>query len=146
MCISKESLSPLGYTIYAIIGTILEQVALVIIVLLGLPHFNIHIPLWGLITLMAIMLAYSYFNYRMGKKALNKRPMITSEAIVGCEGIVATPMDPKGYVKVKGELWKASSESDMEIGSEIVVTGVNGIKLIVTPKRKEDVLPPYRER
>jgi membrane-bound serine protease (ClpP class) len=135
--IKAKHFSPLGYTIYAIIGTLLEEAALVIIVLLGLPRVNIVLPLWALVLLMVALLGYSIFTYRMGRKALNRIPMVSLEAIIGSDGIVATPLLPVGYVKVKGELWKASSESNVEVGDKIVVTGIDGIKLLVTPEGKK---------
>ena len=136
----------MGYTIYSIVGTILEQVALVIIVRVGLPYlFNIHVPWWGLAILMAAFLVYSLFTYRMGKRALGKQPLVSPEAIIGSEGIVATSLHPKGYVKVKGELWRASSKSETEVGDEIEVIGIEGIELIVAPKEKS-FFERYKER
>jgi membrane-bound serine protease (ClpP class) len=134
--IKAKHFSPVGYTIYAIIGTILEEAALVIILLWGLPQINIVLPLWAIILLILALFVYSIYTYRMGRKALNRLPMVSLEAIIGSNGIVATPLTPVGYVKVKGELWKASSEASVEIGDQIVVTGVNGIKLLVIPKER----------
>jgi len=82
------------------------------------------------------LLVYSFYTYRMGRRALSGTPLVAPEAIIGCEGIVATPLDPKGFVKVKNELWKASSESVLEVGDEIVVIGIDGIKLKVVAKKE----------
>ena len=134
MCIKLKHLSPMWYTIYSLIGTVIEQAALFIILRWGLARFNIHVPLWGIAILMIAFLVYSFYTYRMGRCALNQAPLVASETIIGCAGIVTTPLDTKGYVKVKGELWKASSDSVLEIGEEIVVIGIDGIKLKVTRK------------
>jgi membrane protein implicated in regulation of membrane protease activity len=134
MFIKARHLSPLWYTIYAAIGTILEEGALVVIVLWGLPRLNIHTPIWGLAILMVLLLMYSFFTYRTGRATLLMKPMVAPEAIIDSEGIVATPLDPNGYVKVKGELWKARSESKLKVGDEIVVIGIEGIKLMVARK------------
>ncbi len=142
MVFKSRHLSPLGYTIYALVGTILEQAALVVIVRWGLPHLNINIPWWGLAILMVALLLYSCFTYRMGRQVLLMKPMVSPESIIDSEGTVATPLDPKGYVRVKGELWKASAGLKLEVGDEIVVTGIDGIKLIVAPKRKSRAEPP----
>ncbi len=83
-------------------------------------------------------LIYSVYTYRMGRRALTRTPLVSPEAIIGCEGIVATPLDPRGFVKVKGELWRASSESNLEVGDEIIVTGIQGIKLKVVAKKEHD--------
>lgn len=66
-----------------------------------------------------------------------KKSPVYPEAIVGCQGVVATPLDPTGYVKVKGELWKATSTSDLKIGEKIRVVKIDGIRLIVEPENEE---------
>ncbi len=134
MFIKARYLSPLWYTIYAAIGTLIEEGAVVAIVLWGLPRLNIHIPLWGMAILMVMLFAYSIFTYRTGRAALLMKPMVAPENIIDNEGIVATPLDPHGYVKVKGELWKATSESKLKVGDEIIVVGIQGIKLMVIRK------------
>jgi membrane protein implicated in regulation of membrane protease activity len=132
----RQYFSPLTYTIYAIIGTLLEQGALVIIVRWWLPQFDIHISWWVTGILMCLLLMYSFYTYRMGRQALLRKSPVYPDTIIGSEGVVATPLDPTGYVKVKGELWKATSASDMEIGDRIVVTKIDGIRLIVVPESK----------
>ena len=124
------------YTIYSLIGTIIEQAALFIILRWGLAHFNIHVPLWGIAILMIAFLVYSFYTYRMGRRALNQAPLVASETIIGCAGIVTMPLDTKGYVKVKGELWKASSQDKLEIGDDIEVIGMEGMRLIVVPRKQ----------
>ena len=134
MLFKSQSKTVLGYTIYAIIGTILDVVALLILVLWVLPLFNIHIPWWALALLLFVELATSLFTYVMGRRALSQRLIFGPEAIIGSEGIVATLIYPTGYIKVRGELWKASCGSRVEVGGEVVVTGMEGMKLIVVPK------------
>jgi len=137
MRLNMKTKSVLWYTIYSIISTILEEVALAAIVLWGLPYFNIHIPWWGLAILMIALAVYSYIAYRIGKPTLTMKPLVSLETMIGSEGKVVTPLAPEGYVKVKGELWKAlSTESELEIGDEVVVVGIDGLKLIVNRKEK----------
>lgn len=138
MRLNMKTKSVLWYTIYSIISTILEEVALAAIVLWGLPYFNIHIPWWGLAMLMIALAVYSYIAYRIGKPTLTMKPLVSLETMIGSEGKVVTPLAPEGYVKVKGELWKASStESELEIGDEVVVVGIDGLKLIVSGKERQ---------
>jgi len=138
MRFKMKTKSVLWYTIYSIISTILEEVALAAIVLWGLPYFNIHIPWWGLAMLMIALAVYSYIAYRIGKPTLTMKPLVSLETMIGSEGKVVTPLAPEGYVKVKGELWKASStESELEVGDEVVVVGIDGLKLIVSGKERQ---------
>ena len=55
-------------------------------------------------------------------------------SIIGKEGIVLENIDSincTGKVKVKGELWSAVSDTDIEKDSKIKVVSVNGVKLKV---------------
>jgi len=124
------------YTILTITTSLLEQAALVAVVLWLLPRVAINIPLWGLILMMIALGVYNYINYRLGKKALVKRPMISPD--IGSRGRAATPVSPKGYVRVNGELWQASSNSTIDSGEEIAVVGIEGMTLLIIPVEKDD--------
>jgi membrane-bound serine protease (ClpP class) len=52
--------------------------------------------------------------------------------MVGAKGKVVSPLAPKGVVKIKGELWEAtSSGTNVDVGEEVVVVGQEGLKLVV---------------
>lgn len=57
-------------------------------------------------------------------------------SIIGKKGVVVediNDIDYTGKVKVAGELWSATSSEDLEKGTHIEVTEVNGVKLKVEP-------------
>ena len=61
------------------------------------------------------------------------------EEMIGKEAVVQTPLDPKGMVLAEGELWTALAEgSKIEPGEEVIITKVEGLKLRVTKKSKEE--------
>ena len=123
------------FTAYSITTSILEEAALVAVVLWLLPGFGINIPLWGLILLMIALGAYSYVTSRLEKKALDKKPMILPD--IGSRGKVTTPLTPKGYVRIGSERWKASSiNSTIDTGGEVIVVGIEGMTLLVAPLNK----------
>ena len=124
------------YTSLAITTSLLEEAALVAVVLWLLPRVEINIPLWGLILMMIALGVYNYINYRLGKKALIKKPMISPD--IGSRGRTTTPISPKGYVRVNGELWQASSSSTIDAGVEITVVGMEGMTLLISPVEKEN--------
>lgn len=144
MFIKPKNRSTRGYTIYAIIGTILEETALLVALLWVLPFFNVHIPWGGVAIIMAISLVSSLFTYVMGRRALSKRLTYGPEAIIGSKGIVATPLNPAGYVKVRGELWEASCQSRLEVGDEVVVTRMEGMRILVVPEADKSSRPPQK--
>lgn len=119
------------YTLLAITTSLLEEAALVAVVLWLLPRVAINIPIWGLILMMIALGVYNYMNYRLNKKALTKKPMISLD--IGSLGRAVTPLSPTGYVRVNGELWRASSNSTIDVGDEIAVVGIEGMMLLVSP-------------
>jgi membrane protein implicated in regulation of membrane protease activity len=117
--------------IWAIISVILEEIAIVVIALLVLPQFEIKISTVVLILIMVGWFIMSAFLYVAGVDALNRKPFDGPETIIGKKGIVVKALNPKGLVKINGELWGAESAENIEIGEEVVITGRSGIKLVV---------------
>ncbi len=73
------------------------------------------------------------------KKYLNTKKVKTNlDAVVGKVGLVNKRITPNefGIVKVDGKEWTAKSSHLIDIGEEIEVLAIEGVKLIV--KRKED--------
>jgi len=105
-------------------------------VLLLLPEFGINIPLWGLILMMVALGTYAWVTYRLGREALDKKPMISPD--VGSRGRTTTPISPMGYVRVNGELWRASSSSTIGAGEEIAVAGMEKMTLLISPIEKDN--------
>ncbi len=129
-----------GRLIIAIVSTVLEETALAVGVLWGLPKLGIHIPLWVLIIVMLVWGAYSVTTYRMGSRALRKKPMHGLTAMLGSEGKVVSPLAPEGMVRIKGELWMAESVNErIDAGEKVTVVGQDGLKLIVRKPNSDDL-------
>jgi len=127
--------------VWAIISTLLEEAAIVAIVLWGLPRLDIEIPLAGLIALMVAWGAYSVITYRRGSRALRKKPLDGLPDMVGSQGEVVSPLDPEGLVRIKGELWQAESASGrIDTGEEVTVVRQDRLKLIVRKSSTTDDL------
>jgi membrane-bound serine protease (ClpP class) len=124
------------YTAYSITTTLLEEAVLVAAVLWLLPRFGINIPFWGLSLMVVALGVYAYITYRLGKNALDRKAMISPD--VGSRGRTTTPISPKGYVRVRGELWRASSSSFIDAGEEVAVVGIDGMTLLVSPMRNDN--------
>jgi len=129
-----------GRLIIAIVSTVLEEAALAAGVLWGLPRLGIHIPLWVLIIVMAAWGAYTITTYRMGSRALRRKPVHGLMAMLGSEGKVVSPLVPGGMVRIKGELWMAKSAGErMDAGEQVTVVGQDGLKLIVRKRSPGDL-------
>ena len=119
--------------IFSLILAILEQLALVAAVLWILPEIGINIPVWGLILMMLALGTYSILGYRLGKKAMEKSPLVWP--VAGSRGRATTPLAPTGFVLIGSELWKASSTgADIGKGTEVTIVRVEGTQLFVTAR------------
>jgi membrane-bound serine protease (ClpP class) len=124
-----KSRPPLWYTLQAVLSWMLEEILLVAIVLWLLP-------LWGLAIFMIALAVYSGVMYRVGRQTFFIRPKVAAENIIGSEGTVTKPLAPEGYVKVQGVLWKAiCNELELGVGDEVEVIGMEGLRLVVKPKK-----------
>jgi len=131
-----------NYTVYAIIGTVVETTLMIIVLVLLLPAFGIDPGIPGTAIIIAIMLCFSLFTYLMGRRALGQKYMHDPESIIGAEGKVLEAFDHKGYVKIGNEYWRAVSESPLEAGTEVTVISVDGLRINVAPKPGSEIPGP----
>ncbi len=123
-----------GRLILAIISTLLEEAALVAVVLVGLPELGINIPVAGLIVLMLAWVALAVISYRVGSRALERKPVAGLGTMVDSKGKVVKTLDPEGLIRIHAELWRAKSDGrEIDIGQDVTVVGQDGSKLIVRP-------------
>jgi len=116
----------------AILATLAEEIAIVLIVLLVLPRFGFHMPLPGLIGLVAGVSVYAVISYRQASRALMKEPVAGFTTMVGSRGKVVSPLAPNGLIKIRNELWEATSAGRrINAGEEVIVVGQAGLKLVV---------------
>ena len=129
-----------GRLILAIISTLLEEAVLVAIVLLGLPRLGIHIPTAGLIASMVAWGAYAVITYRIGSRALTKKPEIGLPDMIGSKGEVVSPLAPEGLIRIKSELWIAkSTDKEIDVGAEVIVVEQDSLKLVVRESSAGDL-------
>ena len=118
--------------IWAILSTLLEEAAIVALVRIGLPEFGIELPLGVLIAVMVAWATVAVIFYRMGSRALRRKPLVGLLTMVGGKGKVVSPLDPEGVIKISGELWRARSViQKIDVGEEVIVKDQDGTKLIV---------------
>jgi membrane-bound serine protease (ClpP class) len=70
---------------------------------------------------------------------IRRQPVVVgSHTLIGRRAVARSPLDPDGMVFVDGEYWSATLEDgSVEEGEEVVVTAVEGLKLMVRKVRKE---------
>jgi membrane-bound serine protease (ClpP class) len=102
----------------------------------GAPVFQID---WWLVILVVIIIA-GFVAFAVFKIAGTYRRQATTgkEDLMGKKAVVRQPLNPEGTVFYRGELWTAVSESGkIDSGEEVIISQIDGLKLIVTKKSKE---------
>lgn len=122
---------------FAILVVLLDEIILAAIILFVLWRLGIHLPLWVVIALVVALGVVFLIWYKFIAPVLKKEQVTGGEGMIGIEGEVVTPLTPEGVIKVRGELWKAySTETNIGTDEEVVVVGIEGLKLIV--RREKD--------
>lgn len=79
------------------------------------------------------------------KKYINSKKVSTNaDSLIGKTALVIKPIMPHitGQVKIKGQIWTAVNENDtepIEDNEEVLVLGIEGVKLIVKKVLKEEM-------
>lgn len=127
-------MSRTAYIIFTIVTALIKIAILAWVFFWWLPSLGVNIPVWGLALIAVAFLIYEVVTYKLGQRALQKKPTITPEAIVGCCGRATTPLEPNGYVTVNGERWRAvSKDTNIEKGASIIVLELDKLTLLVGP-------------
>ncbi len=115
---------------------LLDEVAVVALVLLALWYFKIKLPVSVIIVLVLLLGALVFLTHRVIVPSFHRKQVTGREAMVGLEGTVTESLRPVGVVRVAGEYWQATSvDGNILAGEEIEV--VASVKLTLTVKPKE---------
>jgi membrane-bound ClpP family serine protease len=118
--------------IITIISNIFWEALIAGAVIWVLPWLGIRIPLWGIVLIMIIFAIYAWIMYRIGSRTLGKKAIPGSTDMIGVTGRVVKILKPEGFISIEGELWEAAAESgSIEPGTDVIVTGQKGLKLVV---------------
>lgn len=90
-----------------------------------------------------VFIAVSIISLLLTKPLLRKFKVVNfeptnSDRYIGKKGDVVKRITPKekGEVKVLGTIWTATSDETLEVGDEIEVLKIDGVKLIVKKEEK----------
>jgi membrane-bound ClpP family serine protease len=123
--------------IVALISSLIDEVIIVVVIIWGLPHWGIRIPVWGMVLICLGFGGYAYLTFRLGSRILKKKPIPGFTDMIGMSGTVVEPLHPAGMVRVNSELWEARVEQgEVTLGVEVEVISQDGMKLVVRAKKK----------
>ncbi len=118
--------------VLAIVSTSLEEVAIYAIWRWLLPEFDIMLPASVLIGVMVAWAAFAVSLFVFTTRTLKRQQVVGLPTMIGSRGKVASLLAPEGLVRIRGELWGATSaQGNVNTGEEVEVVGENGLKLVV---------------
>ena len=126
------------YVLYQIPGWLL---AVVVAVLL---HRWVGLPGWAAAALVVAWALKDAALYPFLRTAYEPDSRSVIERLIGLEGVAIEPLAPRGYVRVRGELWLAEPiANDVEISSGLPITvdAVRGTTLLVSRVRSSSTAP-----
>ena len=95
---------------------------------------------WLIAVVVAIITAFFAFAINRIIRAHRRQPATGQEELVGKVAKARGVLDPEGTVFFKGELWQAKSETGrVEPGEEVIITKVDGLRLMVKKKNEKEV-------
>jgi membrane-bound serine protease (ClpP class) len=98
----------------------------------GAPGFGLSISL--ILSFAAVSAVLLFFVVSMALRS-HRRPVVSgSEELAGATGRAMSSFNGKGSVRLHGEVWSARSEVPISAGEQIMVTGRDGLVLLVKPK------------
>jgi len=118
--------------VLAIVSTTAVEAAYFAIWRWVLPEYDINIPLWVLISVMVAWTIFAVLDFWFVTHVLKKQAIVGLPTMLHSKGRVASPIAPEGFVRIKSELWRATSaEGDLKTGEEVTVVGEDGLQLVV---------------
>jgi membrane protein implicated in regulation of membrane protease activity len=130
--IGRERLTLKVMLRYALIQ--LPGTALLVLVILLINRWWVTVPLWLGLGIVGLAIVKDLVLFPLLWRSYTGGDPDDPSSMIGRRGIVIARLDPEGYVRVRGELWRAETvEKDrpVEEGRSVAVVGVRGLKLYV---------------
>ncbi len=118
-----------------VLVAVLDDAAVVALVLLVLSFLKVEIPLVAKIVIGLLLGSLVFIIHKAIIPSLHKKKVTGSEGMIGLECTVTEPLLPKGVVKVGSEYWQAKSTGEnIAAGEDVEVLGLDGLTLVVRRK------------
>ena len=129
-----------GRLVLAVTSSAAEEFVIYAIWRWLLPQWDIVLPVAALVGAMVAWGIFSIWLFIFTTRTLKKQVPVGLPSMVGTVGRAASQLAPEGLVRIRSELWVATTASgEIQKGENIKVIGEDGLRLVV---RKNDVTPP----
>ena len=115
--------------------------AAVILILIIIQHWVV-LPVWLFWSIIGFWIVKDVVLFPFVWRAYDWERSGRSRSMIGEHGIAKERLAPKGYVQVRGELWRAEiidSGPPIEMGQSVKIVKMDGLNLFVEP------LNPYEQ-
>ncbi len=113
-----------------------------LILILYLLRDRLEIPTWLLWSIVAGWVVKDILLYPLLWRSYDPGYPMTAHAMEGAHGVVVERLDPSGYVRVRGELWRAEladGSRPVKEGERIRVEAMKGLTLLVQREDEENI-------
>jgi membrane protein implicated in regulation of membrane protease activity len=124
----------LRYALYQI-----PDMAILVLILFVL-HQWVDLSLWLTIGLVSLWMVKYVLVFTFVWPAYDKPRPGDVKSLIGTEGIAEERLDPSGYIRVHGELWRAEvigKTIPIEKGQTVLIERACGLTLLVKPDQKK---------
>lgn len=105
------------------------------LLLVDAPIPEMRVKLWTALAVSVPLGVITVFLMTIAFRARRNKVVTGSEGLVGEIGTAQTVLAPSGKVFVHGEIWDATSTSEVAIGQSVIVNKVDGLQLQVAPSK-----------
>ena len=109
--------------------------AAVILILIIIQHWVV-LPVWLFWSIIGFWIVKDVVLFPFVWRAYDWERSGRSRSMIGERGIAKERLAPKGYVQVRGELWRAEiieGASAIEMGQPVKIVKMDGLTLFVEP-------------
>jgi membrane-bound serine protease (ClpP class) len=112
------------------------------LILGGLLLFNTSAPFlrvsWPVLAIAAaFVLAFFFLVVTKAAQAIRRPHASGLESMVGMSAVAVSPLAPEGRVRVRGESWRARTETgDVPKGEPVEIVKTEGLTLVVRPRKE----------
>lgn len=102
--------------------------------LIDAPEPELRLDLWFVLPVVLGFVAVAGFLIRLGIQAHRQKPSTGVAGMIGVLGatLQAIPPGGVGQVRVRGEIWRATSSEEIPAGARVRVSDIDGLTLVVT--------------
>ena len=112
----------------------------IFVLILFVLHQWVHLSLGLVVALVSLWIVKYVLVFSFVWRAYDKPRPGDVRTLIGTEGIAEERLDPSGYIRVHGELWRAEVIGKpvvIEKGQAVLIEDASGLTLLVNPVQRK---------